>query len=288
MTLAFIAAHEAEYEVRIMCRVLKVGVSGYYAWRKRPLSPRVQANAALAEQIGRVHQHSRQTYGSRRVTAALRAQGVVCNRKRVARLMRVQGMRGCDRRRRRPITTQADPTQPLAANILARDFSASAPNQKWLGDITYIDTDEGWLYLAGIEDVFSRKIVGWAMDDHLETELVTAALHMALTQRCPAAGLLHHSDRGSQYTSAAYRTLLAQHAICVSMSRTGNCYDNAMKESFWATLKSECATQSFATRAQARAAVFEYIEVFYNRQRLHSALGYLSPEQFEQQFYTFP
>jgi putative transposase len=176
--------------------------------------------------------------------------------------------------------------QPVAANILGREFSASAPNQKWVSDITYIDTEEGWLYLAGIEDVFSRKIVGWAMDEQMETALVEQALHMALTQRQPPAGLLHHSDRGSQYASDAYRVLLAQHHIAVSMSRTGNCYDNAMKESFWATLKAECATQPFATRVQARSALFEYIEGFYNRQRLHSALGYCSPDQFEQQFYT--
>lgn len=286
MIWAFIGEHEGEFEVQIMCRVLNVSVSGYYAWRKRPPSRRALENAALVEQIRAVHQQSRQTYGCRRVTAALRGQGVVCNHKRVARLMRATGIRGCERRKRRPVTTQSAHDQPIAANLLARDFSASAPNQKWLSDISYIDTEEGWLYLAGIEDVFSRKIVGWAMDERLETTLVEAALRMALIQRQPEAGLLHHSDRGSQYASDAYRALLAQHTIQVSMSRTGNCYDNAMKESFWATLKTECATQPFATRAQARSTLFEYIEVFYNRQRLHSALGYQSPEQFEQHYST--
>lgn len=269
-----------------MCRVLEVSVSGYYAWRKRPPSARAQANSALVEHIRRVHGASRHTYGSRRVHAALRQQGIACNHKRVERLMRLHGIRGCDRRQRRPVTTHSRHTYPVAANLLARDFSAEAPNRKWLGDISYIDTAEGFLYLASLEDVFSRKIVGWAMDEHMETALVKRAMHMALVRRQPAEGLLHHSDQGSQYASDAYRTLLAQHHISVSMSAVGNCYDNAMKESFYATLKAECASQPFATRAQARTAIFEYIEGFYNRQRLHSALGYLSPEQFEQQYET--
>lgn len=286
MKWAFIAEHEGEFEVTIMCRVLGVSVSGYYAWRKRSPSARAQANAALVEQIRAVHRASRQTYGSPRVHAALRQQGIGCNHKRVARLMRSHGIRGCDRRKRRPVTTQSRHAYPVAANLLARDFSADAPNRKWLADISYIDTLEGFLYLASLEDVFSRKIVGWAMDERMETALVQRALHMALAQRQPQAGLLHHSDQGSQFASDAYRALLAQHHVIVSMSRTGNCYDNAMKESFFATLKTECASQPFATRAQARTAVFEYIEGFYNRQRLHSALGYLSPVQFEQQFYT--
>ena len=171
----------------------------------------------------------------------------------------------------------------MATNVLARDFSAEAPNQKWLSDISYIATQEGFLYLASLEDVYSRKIVGWAMAEHLQTALVERAFQMALRQRKPPVGLLHHSDRGSQYASDDYRKLLAKHQVTVSMSRSGNCYDNAMKESFFATLKTECASRPFVTRAEARTAVFEYIEGFYNRQRLHSALGYLSPEQFEQQ-----
>jgi putative transposase len=281
MRFAFIAAHQAEFEVKIMCGVLNVRVCGYYAWRKRTPSQQAEANAGLLAQIRQVHRHSRQTYGSPRVHAALQAQGVVCSRKRVACLMQAAGLRGCERRRQRPVTTQAQEGNPVTPNLLNREFKAIRPNQKWLGDITYIETGEGFLYLASVEDTFSRKIVGWAMDDHMESELVERALHMALCQRQPAPGLLHHSDRGSQYTSLAYRALLAQHHLCVSMSRVGNCYDNAMKESFFATLKAECVRHPFATRAQARTAIFDYIEGWYNRQRLHSALGYLSPEQFE-------
>jgi len=288
MKFGFIAEHQAEYEVKIMWRVLDISASGYYAWRKRAPSAREQANAHLAEQIRHVHNQNRQTYGHRRVHAALGAQGILCNRKRGARLMHLAGIRGRDRRRKRPTTTQSQHERPVAANLLAPDFTASAPNQKWLGDISYIDTLEGFLYLASLEDVFSRKIVGWAMDDSLEDSLTERALLMALARRQPTAGLLHHSDRGSQYASGDYRNLLTQHAITISMSRTGNCYDNALKESFFATLKSECASHPFVTKAQARTAIFEYIEAFYNRQRLHSALGYLSPEQFEQRSYTFP
>lgn len=284
MKYAFIAAHTDEFDITHMCRVLRVSVSGYYAWRRRPVAQRMRSNQSLLEHIRQVHTASRHTYGVRRVTAALRQQAVVCNRKRVARLMRQAHLHGCRRGKRRITTTQVQPQQAVAANVLQQDFTASAPNRKWLGDITYIPTREGFLYLASLEDVFSRKIVGWAMDDHLHTPLVESALHMALFQRQPNGDLLHHSDRGSQYTSADYRRLLAAHHITVSMSGTGNCYDNAMKESFFATLKTECANRPFDTRAQARAAIFDYIEVFYNRQRLHSALGYRSPEQFEQHF----
>lgn len=287
MKYAFIAAHAEDYSVNLQCRVLQVSESGYYAWRKRQPSQRENANISLVEQIERVHTASRHTYGCRRVHAALRQQGIVCNRKRVARLMRLHGLRGCDRRRRRPRTTQSRHEWPVAANLLDRAFTAAVPNQKWLGDISYIETLEGFLYLASLEDVCSRKIVGWAMATHLETPLVEQALAMALARRQPAAGLLHHSDRGSQYASTDYQRQLAQAHITVSMSRKGNCWDNAMKESFFATLKTECASRPFATRAQARTAIFEYIEVFYNRQRLHSALGYLSPEQFERQLMPF-
>jgi transposase InsO family protein len=269
--------------------MLTVSVSGYYAWRSRSESGRAQANRALTGHIQRVHRDSRQTYGSPRVHAALQQQGVVCSRKRVERLMRVQGIRGLHRRRKQPSTTASRHTLPVAANLLKRDFTAPAPNRKWLADITYIDTDEGFLYLASIEDVFSRRIVGWSMAEHLATSLVTAALHMALYSRQPDQSLLHHSDRGSQYASFDYQHLLAQRHITVSMSRPANCYDNAMKESFFATLKTECAAISFPTRAAARVAIFEFIEVWYNRQRLHSALGYLSPEQFERHhFSTLP
>jgi putative transposase len=286
MKYRFIEQHAVQFEVRLQCRVLGVSASGYYAWRKRPVT-RQQADAPLVTSIQAVHQQSRGTYGYRRITAALRAQGVGCNRKRVARLMRLADVRGCDRRRRRPRTTQADPTAPVTANLLARAFTADAPNQKWVSDITYIDTAEGWLYLAAIEDVYSRKIVGWAMGTRLDTDLVETALRMALLHRQPPAGLLLHSDRGCQYTSARYRTLLAHHQVTASLSRAGDCYDNALSESFWATLKAECASKPFATRAQAHSALFDYIEVFYNRARLHSALGYHTPAQVEAQFHTF-
>ncbi len=250
------------------------------------MSARTQANEQLAARIQHIYNDNRQLYGSRRVTAALHKQGWHYNRKRVARLMRLHHLHGCERRKRRLVTTKARADHPVAANLLQQDFSATLPNQTWLADITYIPTQEGVLYLAGLEDVFSRKIVGWAMDEHMQTALVEAALRMALTNRSRITDLVHHSDRGSQYTSLAYSALLQQHGITPSMSATGNCYDNAMKESFFATLKSECVVQPFATRAQARTAIFEYIEVFYNRQRLHSSLGYLSPDEFEQLYYS--
>lgn len=284
MKYAFIADHADQFEIGIQCRVLGVSASGYYAWRQRPLSQRTRANAPMLEQIRHIHTASRHTYGVRRVTAALHQRAVACNHKRVARLMRQANLHGCIRGKRRVVTTQPQSGASVAANVLRQDFTAAAPNRKWLGDITYIPTDEGYLYLASLEDVFSRKIVGWAMDTTLESRLVERALQMALFQRQPTGELLHHSDRGSQYTSADYGRLLAAHHITVSMSSTGNCYDNAMKESFFATLKTECVTRPFATRAQARTAIFDYIEGFYNRLRLHSALGYLSPDQFEQQF----
>ena len=269
-----------------MCRVLSVSVSSYYQWRKHPQSVRARENEQLAATIQQIYHDHRQLYGSRRVTAALHKQGWRCQRKRVARLMRWQHLRGCGRRKRRLVTTQAAADRPVVANLLQQDFRAILPNQTWLADITSIPTQEGFLYLASLEDMFSRKIVGWAMDEHMETALVEKALRMALTNRSRITDLVHHSDRGSQYTSLAYRALLQQHGITPSMSATGNCYDNAMKESFFATLKSECVVQPFATRAQARTVIFEYIEVFYNRQRLHSSLGYLSPDAFEQLYYS--
>jgi transposase InsO family protein len=264
-----------------MCQVLEVSASGYYAWRRRKPSLRAEANAALVEQIRDIHKTSRRTYGSPRVHAALRRWGHACSRNRVARLMRREGIVGRSPRRKYPRTTQSEPGSPVAPNVLAQDFTAEQPNQKWVADITYVDTAEGWLYLAPVLDLFSRKVVGWSMDNHLYASLVEDALHMAVTRRNPAPGLLHHSDQGSQYTSAAYRLRLAKLECEVSMSRTGNCYDNAVMESFFSTLKSECLTGQFQTRAQARTAIFEFIEIWYNRHRLHSSLGYLSPEEFE-------
>ena len=272
-----------------MCRVLDVNPSGYYAWRGRPVSQREQANAELAKHIQHIHRDSRGTYGSPRIVPALRTKGIQCNHKRVERLMRELGIAGISRRRKRPTTTLSTHTFPVAPNVLNREFSADAPDQKWLADITYIDTSEGFLYLASLEDVFSRRIVGWAMAETMETALVEHALDMALGQRQPTGNVLHHSDRGSQYASHDYQHRLTQRSITVSMSRTANCYDNAMMESFFATLKTECAPEPFASRVEARLAVFEFIEVWYNRQRLHSALGYLSPDQFERQFtHTLP
>jgi putative transposase len=281
MIYQFMAVHAGEFRVERMCRVLGVGRSGYYAWRSRPTSLRAEVDEGLLVKIREEYRISRGTYGSPRIHAALHKQGVPCGRKRVARLMRLHKLTGQKRRKRHPVTTQRDGKAMPAPNLLNQDFLASAPNQKWVSDITYIETAEGWLYLASILDLFSRKVVGWAMADHMETSLVEDALKMALLQRQPDAGLLHHSDQGRQYTSIAYQSCLSTSLCQVSMSRVGNCYDNAVMESFFGTLKTECATQPFATRAQARTAIFEFIEAWYNRQRLHSSLDYLSPAEFE-------
>jgi putative transposase len=281
MKYEFIAAHQAEHTIQGMCRVLGVGRSGYYAWCSRPLSLRAQANRRLVVQIQEEHRASRQTYGSPRIQAALRRRGVACGRHRIARLMRLHRITGRKAHKRIPTTTQRNPKALPAPNLLNQDFSASRVNTKWVSDITYIETTEGWLYLASVMDLFSRQVVGWAMDDHMETSLVEEALKMALLRRQPPQGLLHHSDQGSQYTSEAYQQALAAYHCQVSMSRAGNCFDNAVMESFFSTLKTECASQPFTTRAQARTAIFEFIEAWYNRQRLHSSLDYLSPVEFE-------
>jgi len=270
-----------EFSIEQMSQALGVSRNGYYAWRRRAPSRRAQANAALVERIRAAHRASRRTYGSPRIHATLKRQGVVCGRQRVARLMRCEGMVGRSPRRRRPVTTQADAANPVAPNQLAQNFKAEQVNRKWSADITYVETADGWLYLASVLDLCSRRVVGWSMADHLETALVEDAFHMAFAARCPDDKLLHHSDRGSQYTSLAYQKLMTKARCQVSMSRTGNCYDNAMMESFFATLKAECVTAPFESHAQARTAIFEYIEVWYNRQRLHSSLGYLSPVEFE-------
>lgn len=281
MRYQFIASQQGQHRVKQMCRVLRVSPSGYYAWQTRPESHRTQANRALLVRIQEEYEWSQKTYGSPRIHVALRRKGVVCNRKRVARLMRLKGIAGKKAHRRVPRTTRADPMARPAPNLLNQDFSALIPNQKWVVDLTYIDTAEGWLFLAIVLDLYSRQVIGWAMDQHRETSLVEAALRMALRKREPAKGLLHHSDRGSEYTSKDYQLILADHQCQVSMSRTGNCFDNAVMESFFSTLKTECANRQFASRAQARLVLFEYIEGWYNRQRLHSVLGYLSPVEFE-------
>jgi transposase InsO family protein len=239
------------------------------------------ANQQLTAAIQATFKRSRGTYGAPRIYAELKESGMVCSLNRVARLMRKAGIQARKRRAYKVTTTNSKHDYPVAPNTLNRQFWAAAPNQRWVGDITYIETREGWLYLAAVVDIFSRKVVGWAMDKHMETDLVAAALQMAATQRRPNEGLLHHSDRGSQYASHNYQQLLGSHRMEVSMSRKGDCYDNAVIESFWSTLKAECATRIYASRSEARQSIFEYIEVWYNRQRRHSTLGYISPEAFE-------
>ena len=282
MRFKFIDDHRSAYPVTLMCRVLAVSRSGYYAWRERPPSAREMANQQLLEKIKAIHKKSRGRYGSPRVYEALVQLEIRCSRKRVARLMRENGIRG-KRRRRYKRTTDSEHTRPIVPNRLRQDFSATAPNQKWCADITYIATREGWLYLAIIIDLYSRMIVGWAIKDDLSRHLVLAALRMATGRRRPGPGLIHHSDRGSQYASDDYQRMLDAWKISSSMSGTGNCYDNAPAESWFASLKVECVDVVYHTKAEARAELFEYMEVFYNRQRLHSRLGYLSPAAFEQQ-----
>jgi transposase InsO family protein len=278
----FITDHREEFEITVMCRVLAVSRSGYYAWRKRPTSARKMADQELSQQIKEIHQQSRQTYGSPCIQAELAENGVNCGQKRVARLMRQEELWAKQSRKFRVTTTDSAHPYPVAPNLLDQDFSASRPNEKWLTDITYIPTAEGWLYLAVVMDLYSRRIVGWAMRDSLERHLVIAALQMALKMRQPPPGLLHHSDRGSQYASDDYQALLTHHQICCSMSRTSNCYDNAPMESFFGTLKTEWVHHChYQTKAEAKTDIFEYIEVFYNRFRRHSALGYQSPVNFE-------
>jgi transposase InsO family protein len=281
MRYEFMAAHESEHEVKRMCRVLGVSRSGYYTWRNRPKSQRTQANETLLVRIREEYQLSHKTYGSPRIHAALHKKGVRCSRKRVARLMHLDQIAARKPRRRIPHTTQRDPKALPAPNLLNQDFASPVPDRKWVSDITYIDTAEGWLYLAVVLDLFSRRVVGWAMDEHMEASLVQNAWNMAVSQRRPSAELLHHSDQGSQYTSDLYQRSLATHHCQVSMSRVGNCFDNAAMESFFSTLKTECACAQFETRTQARTAIFVYIEGWYNRQRLHSTLDYLSPVEFE-------
>ena len=283
MKYQFIAAHRQEYPIKIMCRVLEVCESGFYAWRGRTPSQRSQEDSHLGERIVQLSHANRQVYGSPRIHAALHAEGKRCGRKRVARLMRSQGLRVCPPRHRTR-TTDSQHDHPVAPNLLNRDFTASAPNTKWVADITAIWTAEGWLYLAVVLDLFSRMVVGWAMDSHRDELLVEQACMMALARRRPEPGLVHHSDRGSQYTCQTYQALLAQAGIVVSMSRKGDCYDNALMESFNGTLKTECVQREvYQTRSQARRSIFEYLEVFYNRQRLHSSLGYVSPVTYELQ-----
>ena len=282
----FIAAEQAQYPITVLCRTLGVSRAGFYAWKQRGVSARTHADAALTVAIRQVHTRSRQTYGAPRIHADLAARGIVVGRKRVARLMRTAQLVGCSRRRRVVRTTVADPTASPAPNIICRDFYPEAPNRLWVGDITYVPTDEGWLYVATLLDAYSRRVVGWSMADHLRTDLALDALVLALRRRPITPGqLIHHTDRGCQYTAGPYQALLADAQITCSMSRAGNCYDNAMAESFFATFKGELIDRArWPTRRAARQVIFEWLEVFYNRQRRHSALGYLSPVAFEARY----
>jgi putative transposase len=280
---AFIAVEKARFPVRTLCTTLGVSRAGFYASQKRAPSAHAQTDGRLGLEIAAIHGESRQRYGSPRVHAELTDRGHETSRKRVARLMRQGGLAG-RRRRRFRTTTDSRHAFPVAPNVLARQFAPAALDVAWVTDITYIATGEGWLYLAVILDLCSRVVVGWAMSDRITRDLTLDALDMALVRRRPPPGLLHHSDRGSQYASSDYQQVLAAAGLVGSMSRRGNCWDNAVAESFFATLKVELVhDETWATRAAARAALFEYIEVFYNGQRRHSSLGYLSPRAFERQ-----
>jgi putative transposase len=281
VSYGFIRDHVADFPVGLMCEVLGVSRSGYYARAGRPEGARAAEDRAVAAEIRAAHAASRGRYGSPRVHAALRAHGRRVGRKRVARLMRGMGL-SAGRRRRFRRTTDSAHRFPVAPNLLGRDFIASAPDRVWLADLTYIRTAEGWLYLAVVLDLFSRRVVGWAMADHLGHELALAALDMAIAHQRPAPGLIHHSDRGVQFAAREYRRRLRQHGMLCSMSRKGDCWDNAPMESFFATLKGELVDAreyDYPTRGAAKADVFQYIEGWYNRRRLHSGIGYLTPEQ---------
>ena len=269
-----------------MCKALNVSPSGYYVWRTRPISAREMANRELVKRIEAVYNDSYETYGSPRIYLELKDQGVACSEKRVARLMRLRGLRAKQVRRYKS-TTRRNKKDPVAPNLLKRDFSTVRPDQKWLTDITYIPTREGWLYLAAVLDLYGRRIVGWAMSDRMTADLTISALKMAIRQRQPGAGLIHHSDQGSQYTDGTYQLLLKDHGIRASMNGVGTWYDNAPMESFFGTLKSELVHHRvYDTRDDARPDLFFYIEGFYNRRRRHSSLDYLSPLAYEQLYHN--
>ena len=270
--------------MKLMCQMLDVTRSGYYAWRDRPASARASRRAAVTERIEEVFDASGGTYGSPRVTVELKGPGLSVSANTVAKYMRAAGIAVTPARRFQPRTTDSDHPHPIAPNVLDRDFTATAPDQKWACDLTYVWTDEGWLYLSVVIDLFSRRVVGWSMSEDLKAQGVAEALQMALARRRPGAGLLHHSDRGVQYACDVYRSLLSTHEIACSMSRPGNCYDNAVAESFFGTFKAELVNRvRYGTRQEARSSIFQWIECWYNRRRRHSSLGYLSPEAFEAQ-----
>ena len=281
MRFSAINEHLTEYKLEVMCKAMHVSKNGYHAWRHRAPSERKTKELQLICMIEKVHLGSRKTYGSPRIHAALKGQGQTCSRPRVARLMQRYDIRAKTKRKFK-VTTDSKHRLPVAGNVLNRDFKPAVPNQAWAADITYLWTKEGWLYLAVVLDLFSRKIVGWSMAPSMDRELVLNSFRMALRQRQPTSGLLSHSDRGSQYASNEYQTLLRTYGIVCSMSRKGNCWDNSVVESFFGTMKQEhvffC---KFITRQEARSSIFEWIEGFYNRERLHSTLGYRSPEEYE-------
>jgi putative transposase len=282
MTYRFIDDHRSDWPVRLLCETLEVSTAGYYAWRQRPTSARAQRRHVLVVEIRAIHAEVKARYGSPRIHAELTARGQDCCVNTVARLMRVHGIAAKTARKFR-CTTDSNHDLPVADNLLDRQFDPSGANQAWVADITYIPTREGWLYLAAVEDLYSRRVVGWSMADNLESRLVVDALELAVQRRLPQQGLLANSDRGSQYASEHYQLLLEKHGITCSMSRRADCWDNAPMESLFASLKKELVHDAdFTTRAQARAAIVEYIEVFYNNQRRHSSLGYVAPAKYEQ------
>ena len=287
MRFKFIHEHREEFDLEIMFRVLEVSKGGYYEWRKRPESTRSKERKALSEKIKTIHENSRNTYGAARVHACLLEEDEVCCKPVVASIMREQGLKGKRKGQVKQKTTNSKHTHPIAQNKLERAFDASKPDLKWASDITYLPTSEGWLYLAVTLDLFSRKIVGWSMSESLESKLVLDALEMARNSRNPAAGLLHHSDRGVQYAALDFQRALARLEAVQSMSRKGDCWDNAVVESFFASLKCELDLEdTIGSRAETRAIIFEWIEVWYNRERRHSSLGFLSPVVFEERFHT--
>lgn len=281
MRFAFIAAEKAQYPVAVLCSVLRVSSSGFYAWCKRPPSQRAKADARLAVEVRLAYKRGRGTYGSPRVHRELKAHGHRIGKKRVERLMRQEGIQGRQKRRFRR-TTDSNHTQPVAANVLARNFHVGAPNTAWVTDVTYVWTGEGWLYLAALLDLFSRRVVAWAASETNDRALALEALRRALSARRPAAGLVHHSDRGSPYASDDYQAALSERGLVASMSRKGDCWDNAVAESFFATLRAELLDhEHYATRSAAVTSIADYIDGFYNPVRRHSSIGYVSPMEFE-------
>lgn len=284
MKYEYMKAHAHEFNIERMAKIFNLSRSGYYRFICSKISARAQENDRLCQKIKRIHEASRQTYGSPRIHAELREEGEVCSRKRVSKIMKNSGI-AAKMKKRFKATTRVNPKAVAAPNLLEQDFTAQKPNQRWVADFTYVATKEGWLYVATVLDLFSRRIIGLSMSERMTADLVVAALQQALTHRGPVANLIHHSDQGSQYTSEHFQNLLKTHNIVASMSDAGNCYDNSAMESFYHTLKTEHVYfENYLTREQAKQSIFEYVEVFYNRKRRHSTLGFVSPEIFEKKW----